>query len=51
MGPVVIHNQMNIKIIRHTLINGFQKLQEFLAAMTAMQATDDLTGGNIQRGK
>jgi hypothetical protein len=49
--PVVIHDQKHIKIIMNALINDFQKPEEFLATMRAMQATHDLTGGNIQRGK
>jgi hypothetical protein len=51
MGSVVIHDQMHIKTIMNALINDFQKPEEFLATMRAMQATHDLTGVNIQRGK
>ena len=51
VSTVIVHDQVHIQIIRHLLIDSFQKLQEFLAAMTTMQTANDFTGGNIQRGK
>src|SRR6185436_6988397 len=46
---VVIHDQMNIELRRHALIDGAQKLQEFAAAMPPMQFSDDLARDKIQR--
>src|SRR3974377_635111 len=49
VGAVVVHDQMNIELLRHALVNGAQKLQELMAAMAPMQLADHLASGHIQR--
>lgn len=48
MRTVVIHDQKNIEIGRHIGIDGSQKLEEPLAAVTPMQFADHLAGGDIR---
>ena len=36
-------------VARHLCINGFEELQEFQAAMTALELSDDFASGHIQR--
>lgn len=46
---VVVHDQMDLELLWHALIDGSQELQELVAAMTPMQFADYLAGGQIQR--
>jgi hypothetical protein len=49
VGAVVVHDQVNVELRRHALLDGAQELQELAAAMPPMQLADDLAGGQIQR--
>jgi hypothetical protein len=46
---VVVHDQVDVLVARHRCINGFEELQEFHAAVTALELSDDFASGHIQR--
>ena len=48
---VVVHDQMNIEIGRHTGVHALEKAQILLVAMAALADGQDLAGGDVQGGK
>src|SRR6266853_2822710 len=51
MRTVVIQNQMDVEVGRHTVINRIEKTQELPTAMSAMALPNDASGRDVQRGK
>ena len=48
VGAVVVHDQMDVELRGHALIDGSQELQELATAMTPMQIADDLARSEVQ---
>src|SRR5258705_865970 len=51
MGAVIVHDQMNLQVRRHGLLQLVQKLDELARAMSGLTTTDDFAGRNIKSGK
>ncbi|MGF6851352.1 hypothetical protein OKW29_000238 [Paraburkholderia sp. CI3] len=49
MRAVVVHHQMDVQLGWHVGLDGAQELQEFTAAMTPMQFSNDFARGDVQR--
>jgi hypothetical protein len=49
VGPVIIQNQMDIKIWRNCIINGIKEFAKFNRSMPTMTFTDYLTCLHIER--
>jgi hypothetical protein len=48
---VVVHDQVDVLFARHRCIDGFEELQEFHTAVTALELSYDFASGHIQRCK
>src|SRR4029434_9420377 len=48
---VVVYHQMNVEFGGNGAIDGAKEFQKLRAAMAPMQLTDDLPGGDIERGE
>ncbi|CAM5785255.1 hypothetical protein CCAE64S_01527 [Castellaniella caeni] len=44
MRAVIIHDQMDIEVLRHALFDGMQKAQEFGCTVTLLGLANDLAG-------
>src|SRR5437016_2053610 len=51
VGPIVVEDQMHVKIRRHAGVDRLEKLEKFLAAVTSMTLDEDGAGSNIERGE
>ena len=51
VGSVVVHYQMNIKVLWYARLNCAQEFQELATAMAPVQFADHLSGCDVQRGK
>ena len=51
MGAIVVHHEMHIEILRNGCFDGAKEFQKFSAAMATMQLTNDLAGGDVERGE
>src|SRR5918911_3577175 len=51
VGPVVIHHQMNIEVLRDGLVDTLQEAQKLLMSLTVVQRSDHFAGGDVQGGK
>ena len=51
VGGVVIDDQMNIKTIRHGLIDALEELKKFLMTMACLALRQDCAGGDVESGK
>ena len=51
VSAVVVHHEVDIHLRWHVGFDGAQELQEFAAAVPAVKLSDDLAGGDVERGK
>ena len=51
VGGVVVYDQMNIKSLRHGLIDALEELKELLMPMTCLALGQDSAGGDVERGE
>ena len=51
VGGVIVHDQMDIEIVRHIGIDLTKKRQKFLGAVSLEASSDHLAGGNIEGGE
>jgi hypothetical protein len=51
VGGVVVDDQMNIEVFRHSLIDPFEELQKLLMTVACFALRQDRAGGDIKGGK
>ena len=49
VGPVVVHDQVNVQISRDVLLDGVQEAQKLGRPMSRLGLSDDLSGSDVER--